>query len=129
HLLASGLDRSRYQPLVVLPQDGELGADLRAAGVEVLVRPLSVVRREFANPRGSVSVGAAAARDGLALRSVIRSRGVSIVHSNTSVVLGGALAAALARVPHIWHVREIYSRFGRAWPPYRRLLGTARALP
>lgn len=44
-------------------------------------------------------------------------------------MLGGAAAAALARVPHVWHVREIYSRFGSLWPSYRRLLSTARALP
>src|SRR5207248_654637 len=25
--------------------------------------------------------------------------------------------------------REIYARFGLAWPPYRRVLATARALP
>ena len=35
------------------------------------------------------------------------------MHSNTSVVLAGAGGAALARVPHVWHVREIYARFGR----------------
>lgn len=60
---------------------------------------------------------------------MIEQRDVSIVHSNTSVVLSGAAAAAAARVPHVWHVREIYARFGRAWPPYRRLLQSAAALP
>jgi glycosyltransferase involved in cell wall biosynthesis len=29
----------------------------------------------------------------------------------------------------VWHVREIYTRFGRAWPPFSRLLRTAAALP
>ena len=71
----------------------------------------------------------AAARDARELGRLIRARGLALVHSNTSVVLGGAAAAALARVPHLWHVREIYSRFGRVWPAYRRLLSTARALP
>ena len=56
-------------------------------------------------------------------------RGVALVHSNTSVVVGGAPAAALARVPHVWHVREIYSRLGSLWRVYRRLLQGAAALP
>ncbi len=64
----------------------------------------------------------------MALSAWIRRRRVAIVHSNTSVILGGATAAA-ARVPHVWHVREIYARFGRLWPGYRRILGTAAALP
>jgi len=51
------------------------------------------------------------------------------VHTNTSVTLGGAAAARIARVPHVWHVREIYAGFDRWWPGYRRLLLTADALP
>jgi glycosyltransferase involved in cell wall biosynthesis len=114
---------------VALPDAGELGAELRAGGVEVVERPLSVLRRQQMNPAGLVEVAVAAARDGAGLASLIRRRRVALVHSNTSVVLSGAVAAAIARVPHVWHVREIYARFGRAWPAYRRLLRTARALP
>ena len=128
-MIAAGLDRDRYQPIVVLPSRGELAGDLEAREVEVLIRPLSVLRRSLASPAGLASVLAAAARDAASLSSLIRRRGVVLVHSNTSVVLGGAAAAARAGVPHVWHVREIYSRFGRVWPAYRRLLLSARALP
>ncbi len=128
-LIAGGLDRSRYRPLVVLPGEGALASDLRAAGVEVLVRPLSVLRRELASARGAASIAGAAVRDAMRLGALVRQRRAALVHSNTSVVLGGAGAAALGRVPHVWHVREIYSRFGRLWPRYRSLLGTAAALP
>ena len=127
-LLARGLEPDRYLPLVVLPQAGPLADDLHAAGVEVLIRELSVLRRELMNPRGLASVAASAARDAAALGRLARRRGVALVHSNTSVVLSGAAAAAVAGVPHVWHVREIYSRFGSLWPAYRRMLLTARAL-
>jgi glycosyltransferase involved in cell wall biosynthesis len=128
-LIATGLDQARYRPLVVLPAEGTLATDLRDAGVEVNVQELSVLRRGLATPRGAVSVAAALARDAARLAALVRSRHVELVHSNTSVVLGGAVAAALGRVPHVWHVREIYSRFGRLWPRYRSLLSTASALP
>lgn len=128
-LIATGLDRARFTPLVVLPAPGPLADDLRAAGVEVLVRPLAVIRRELADPLGAASVAARAAADAVALGRLVRRRRVALVHSNTSVILSGAAAAAAARVPHVWHVREIYDRFGRLWPPYRSLLGTASALP
>jgi glycosyltransferase involved in cell wall biosynthesis len=81
------------------------------------------------NPRGLAAITAAGGRDASGLARLARDRGVALVHSNTSVVLGGAAAAARARIPHVWHVREIYARFGRTWPPYRRLLATASALP
>ncbi len=128
-LMATGLDPARYRPLVVLAQDGELVGDLGAAGVEVLVRPLAVLRRALTSPAGLARVGAALAADAAGLGRLARSRGVALVHSNTSVTLGGAAAARVAGVPHVWHVREIYTGFERAWPAYRRVLRTAGALP
>jgi glycosyltransferase involved in cell wall biosynthesis len=127
--VATGLDRTRFEPIVILPAPGDLAGALQAAGIEVLIRPLSVLRRELVTPAGLASLGPAIARDGAAMASLIRRRRVGIVHSNTSVVLGGAAAAAMTRVPHVWHVREIYSRFARVWPAYRRVLLSARALP
>jgi hypothetical protein len=113
----------------MLPDHGELAEDLQRSGVEVMTRPLGVIRRSHLSPRGMAGVLAAAGRDGTALASLVRRRGIAIVHSNTSVVPGGAIAATLARVPHVWHIREIYDRFPRVWPAYKRLLETAHALP
>jgi glycosyltransferase involved in cell wall biosynthesis len=113
----------------VLPTAGDLAADLRAAGVEVLIRPLGVLRRGAMSAAGLAGVAAAAARDAAALGTLIRRRHVALVHSNTSVVVGGAAAAIASRRPHVWHVREIFTGFERAWPAYRRLLQTAAAVP
>jgi hypothetical protein len=129
HLLATGLDPARYRAMVVLAEDGPLAGDLRAAGVEVLVRPLAVMRRALMSPAGMGRVAAAFAADAGGLGRLARTRGIALVHTNTSVTLGGAAAARIAQVPHVWHVREIYSGFERWWPAYRRLLQTADALP
>lgn len=128
-LICAGLDPTRWRALVVLPADGPLAGDLRAAGAEVLIRPLAVVRREHLHPAGLARLAARAAADAAGLAALARRRGVAVVHSNTSAVLSGAGAAALARLPHVWHVREIYAGFARLWPAHRRLLGTAAALP
>jgi glycosyltransferase involved in cell wall biosynthesis len=114
---------------VVLPEDGPLGEDLRAAGVEVLVRPLAVLRRALMSPRGLGQVARSFASDAGGLGRLARVRGISLVHTNTSVTLGGAAVARVAQVPHVWHVREIYAGFERWWPGYRRLLLSADALP
>ena len=94
-----------------------------------MVHRVGVIRRVLANARGGFSVASAVVRNAFTFGRLIRQRNVSLVHSNTSVVLGGAAAATTARVPHIWHVREDYSRFGSLWPAYRRMLETANALP
>lgn len=126
--LATGLDPQRYAPLVVLPGEGELADDLRSAGVEVQVRPLAVLRRALFTPRGLAGVAGRAAADAAGLRRLIRERGVRVVHSNTSVILSGAVAARTSRVPHVFSVREIYADFARFWPYYRRFLLASDAL-
>lgn len=115
--------------MVVLPDHGELAAALRQAGVEVQVRPLAVLRRSLMSPRGVSRVAASWATDAGGLGRMARKRGVALVHTNTSVTLGGAAAARIAGVPHVWHVREIYAGFERWFPAYRRLLLTADVLP
>lgn len=114
---------------MVLARDGPLRGDLRAAGVEVHVRELAVLRRGLLNARGLTGVVGAVGADTRALGRLARARRVALVHSNTSVTLGGAPAARAAGVPHVWHVRESYDDFARLWPPYRRMLLTAAALP
>jgi glycosyltransferase involved in cell wall biosynthesis len=109
--------------------DGELRTDLQAAGVEALVRPLAVMRRAHMSPRGLARLAAQVAQDAGGVARLVRGRGVALVHTNTSVTLGGAAAARLGGVPHVWHVREIYTGFERFWPAYRRLLISADALP
>jgi glycosyltransferase involved in cell wall biosynthesis len=109
--------------------DGELREDLGAAGVEVLVRPLSVMRRAALSPAGLASVAATLARDAGGLARLARRRDVALIHTNTSVTLGGSAASRVAGIPHVWHLREIYAGFERFWPAYRRMLLTADALP
>ena len=115
--------------MVALPEDGSLAGELRSDGIEVLVRPLAVLRRALATPRGVAGVMRAAGADARALGRFAREQGVALVHSNTSVTLGGAAAARAAGVPHAWHVRESYDDLARLWPAYRRVLMTAAALP
>ena len=113
----------------MLAEDGPLAQDLDRAGVEVHVRPLAVLRRSLMSASGMSRVAAAWAADAGGLGRLARTRGVSVVHTNTSVTLGGATASRIAGAKHVWHVREIYTGFERWWPAYRRLLLTADALP
>ena len=88
-----------------------------------------MLRRSLMSPRGVSRVAASWAADAGGLGRMARRRGIALVHTNTSVTLGGAAAARIAGIPHVWHVREIYAGFERWFPAYRRLLLTADALP
>jgi glycosyltransferase involved in cell wall biosynthesis len=126
--LANGLDPERYRPLAIVPSAGQLVDDLRAEGIETRTEPLAVLRRALFRPAPLAAVWARALLDGMRLARLIRTSGVRLVHSNTSVILSGVFAARLAGVPHVISVREIYADFARWWPYYRRFLLTADAL-
>jgi glycosyltransferase involved in cell wall biosynthesis len=127
--MASGLDPARYRALAVLAEPGPLADDLRAAGVEVIVRPdLAVLRRSLFTPRGLAGVARRLHADRAQLGALAREHGVDLVHANTSVTVGAYAAAAGAGVPLAVSVREIYTDFARWWPLYRRFLRRADAL-
>ena len=130
--LVTGLDSARYEPLVVLPERGELATLLERAGIETEFMPLAVLRRRLLAGRGLVATSTAIARSRRQLARLTRDRAIAIVHSNSSIVLGGQAVAERAGVPHVMHVREIYSGLGGTrsllWPLFRRRLLRADAV-
>jgi glycosyltransferase involved in cell wall biosynthesis len=110
-----------WDVFVVVPKEGDLSTALANAGVAVTAMPLGSFRNrgETRSPVLLVRlVGAVIA--GWRLGRLIRSRRVDIVHSNAAPVIAGALGARLARVPHVWHLREILS--GPLWRGLRWLM-------
>lgn len=55
----------------------------------------------------------------LSLYKLIRLHNIDLVYTNTSMILEGAVAAWLCRVPHIWHIKEGIGQQGRVkfWLP------------
>ena len=109
----------------MLPSRGDLADVLDLAGIEVVVHPLAVLRRRLLTPGGIVRLGIQGWRDRSALAGL--GRGCALVHSNTSVII-----SRVPSLPHVVHVREIYSGAAgglaaRAWPLWRRRLMQADA--
>ena len=108
--LVSGLDRERFEVLVVVPYGGPLVSRLRQAGAEVLVRSdLPVIRRQYMSAGGILHL-ALSVRSLWWLVNLIRERKVALVHNNTLGVLPAGLAARLVGCTRVWHVHEIITR-------------------
>lgn len=131
--IVRGLDRSRWQAVCVLPEQGPLVSLLQEVGAEVVIHPLAVLRRRLATPVGGVNLAGAIRRDAAAIGRLGRARGVAVVHANTSVILSAGAIARAADAAHLVHVREIYAGSGGPagallWPLMRRRLLRADAL-
>lgn len=55
--LLKGLDKTQYNPIVVLPNDGVLVEALREEGITTEVIPYPILRRKFFNPKGILEYG------------------------------------------------------------------------
>ena len=117
--MIKAIDRRRFYPLVVLPEPGPLKDLIEAQGVEVVLHPqLSIITRPVFNSwrlipfllKGPFSV--------LFLWRLIRRRRIEVVHTNTGVIISPALAARLAGVPHLWHIRDWFQEFRSFWPAF-----------
>ncbi len=92
---------------VVFPFDGPAVSAYEAAGFETLIEPrLAVLRRSSANFGGIAALVANMVVSGYRLARIIRRRGITLVHTNSITITTGVVAHRLARVPHVWQLRE-----------------------
>lgn len=111
--LVTHLDRAKYRPVVVLFADGPLRKKLEAANIATRIVPLdesvSQTRKDEMGASSLLKLKQIGAiwQFIRRLRRVIRSESAQIVHCNSlkSDLLGG-VAARLAGVPAIWHLRD-----------------------
>ena len=111
--LAVYLDRSRYEPVVVLFSDGPLRTRLLEHGIETHVLPLdasvSAIRKDSLGLASLLNLKQVLRmlRFIPTLASLLRALRVELVHTNSlkADVIGG-LAARWAGLPLLWHVRD-----------------------
>ncbi len=115
--LVSGLDRTRYEPLVAFCAPTPLRSRFEAAGVRTIVRPLAPAVR-LKGPVGRLSAKLVNLIRGLMIEPIrlarlMRAERVNLVHLNNSITRNHPwiLAARAARIPCITHERGINDRY------------------
>jgi len=125
--LLSGIDRSIFFPLLVVPYEGIMKRMVSDLGI-----PVFVDRMVHWIPSSSVSTGRQRVRHLYkflrslndrcrAIQRLIAEHRVDIVYTNTVTCVEGAIAAQRTRKPHIWHIHEPIFRNSELSPllPYR----------
>jgi glycosyltransferase involved in cell wall biosynthesis len=109
--LIDQLDRQRFRPIVVVPTDipgqGLLSQALHQRQIKTIKMNTAVLRRKYFSAIGFLIYCWRVAVSVVSLVRLIRHESVDLVHSNTSAVIAGALAARLTGRPHLWHIHEI----------------------
>ncbi|HZC05982.1 MAG TPA: glycosyltransferase family 4 protein [Ktedonobacterales bacterium] len=108
---------------VILPAHGALEDELRTLGIATHILPnLTVARKELLGPRGLTTLAATLLPSAWAVARIARAMRADIIHTNSTVILSGAIAARFIHRPHIWHVREITATSSRLWRWYGPLM-------
>lgn len=122
HVVAGVVDAG-WDVTVTVPWQGPLVPMLRQSGAEVIeLDPLKLRRAELAWP-AVLATPFRWARDYARLRRLARSRRFDLVYTTTAPTTGGHLLARRWKVPHVYHVHEI---FWHARPLVRGLEGMLR---
>lgn len=104
--LIRGLDRTKFEPVAVVPAPGELETELARVGVRVLHVPLRRLHKT-ANPVRLAAAAMGVLRVSGKLAALIRREGVALVHANSDTAhLYACAAARRAAVPCVWHARD-----------------------
>lgn len=111
--LVAALDHTKYQPLVVLAEDGPLAGKLRVAGVETEILPLDSALRE--TRKDTLGTGSLLKLGRIKtllayswqLAKLAKARKADLIHTNSlkSDIYGG-IAGRLVGIPVLWHVRD-----------------------
>jgi glycosyltransferase involved in cell wall biosynthesis len=109
--LLKRLDRRGFYPIVVLPEDtrhiNRLSARLDQEGIEYHFIRMAVIRRKYFHLFGALRYVRDLLLGTLSLVALTWRMRAAMIHSNTSAVLCGALAAWITGRPHVWHIHEI----------------------
>lgn len=106
-MLAVG--QKKLNPIVIIPSRGIVEQRLQQMNIVYYVIP-------YRSDYGGIGVHSQAEVDSvfndnyraaLELQEIIKQERIQLIHSNSSANSVGAMAALMAGIPHIWHIREL----------------------
>lgn len=122
------LDRARYHPVVWLPGDGAFRIALEQAAIEYVIEPVNYGWVKPPRPWYAFLSGLPGRVRRIA--QLIREQDIRLVHTNSNMILEGALAAKMVGVPHLYlaHIDfqsnlPIYERAPIDAASFARLMG------
>lgn len=103
--LVEKIDQSRFRITIAVPVDGPMVERYEKHGSTVRIIPISILLR-FSSLKKIISYLSGLIPSVLRLYRLIRKDNVDVVHSNDSIVLVGGMAARLAGVKSVSHIRD-----------------------
>lgn len=106
-LLMKYIDKKKFYPVVILPNNGPLKEELEKENIEVIILPVIKLHRKMFTPK-NILLCINQIKNGFSELNILQKKyNFEIIYSNTLAVLLGYLFAKKKGIKHIWHVHEI----------------------
>ena len=106
-LLLKYLDKTNFYPVVVLPNEGILKAELEKVNIKVVIAPVLKLSRKMFTPKNIFNFLKDIKKGISILDKLNNKHHFDIVYSNTLAVSLGMIYAKKRKIKHLWHVHEI----------------------
>lgn len=106
-LLLKHIDRTKFFPVVVLPNEGPLKIELEKENIKVVIAPVLKLYRNVFSPKNILKFIKDIKKGIEALDTLNNHYHFDIIYSNTLAVLLGMIYAKKRKIKHLWHVHEI----------------------
>ena len=106
-LLVKQLDKTKFYPVVILPNEGILKDELEKENIQVFIAPVLKLYRKMVTPKNIFNFLKDIKKGISILDKLNEKHHFDIVYSNTLAVLLGMVFAQKRKIKHLWHVHEI----------------------
>lgn len=106
-LLLKHLDKTKFNSVVILPNDGPLKTELEKENIKVVIAPVLKLYRKMFSPGNILKFFVDIKEAFKALDILNKEYKFDLIYSNTLAVLLGMIYSRKRKIKHIWHVHEI----------------------
>lgn len=105
--LLKGLDKSKINPIVVLPRDGIFNEELQKYDITTYIVNCPWWVRGNYNLFALIWSVCKECTALLKLRTIVLKEDIQIIYTNSVVTFSGAIISFFHKIPHVWHIKEI----------------------
>ena len=106
-LLLRHLDKTKFNPVVIIPFNGPLKHELEKENIKVVIAPVLKLYRKMFTPKNIFQFLKDSKAGFKVISELHKQYSFDIIYSNTLAVLIGIMYAKKNKIKHIWHVHEI----------------------
>ena len=105
--IVTNLDREKYTPHVLIPNDGPLKDILDKSNIDTTIIDYPIIRRKYFNPKGMIEYCVSYMKSIKRISNYIEEHDIKIIHNNTLAVLEGIYFSTFKNIPVIFHLHEM----------------------